>query len=204
MSKLAKLIDRARYGGPTALVGMVRNKIYRREQFERWRCKLEDWEKPSNLRPDIVVEDTPLARLENFRGDSDGGLHSDFYVDRLYNGDRFFAALIDGQIAHVAWIFTRKNPSKDIELLPDEVEIRHVRTRESFLRRGVFRAVMIELLEALKDEGIKSAYVHILPDNEASKRSFGSIGFTQIAHCTMTRRLGIALLRVHTIGDLPR
>ena len=160
-------------------------------RFVRYRLDLARWQRRSQLPSEFTVRRGSITELEDFRRAlSPGSGGFDFYVDRTEGARWFYLGRWQGEIAHVAWIFTDRERTPYMRLPPGAVEIRRVYTPDAFRGKRLFTFALDEVLDDLRREGVRTAYAHVLPANRASSRAFLAVGFLPIGTVSVRKTVG--------------
>jgi RimJ/RimL family protein N-acetyltransferase len=95
--------------------------------------------------------------------------------------DQCYIGTIDGEIAHLAWIYypgeSNRHPTRFRRFRSDEVAIANCVTLPRFRGKGVYPAVIRQLLPQLRSEGYRYCYMYIDVENLASRRGVEKVGF---------------------------
>jgi ribosomal protein S18 acetylase RimI-like enzyme len=112
----------------------------------------------------------PFARHAQF--------HDRFGIEECY------LAYCRDKIAHLAWIYypdqAKKHPTPFRILRPGEAAIANCVTLPEFRGRGIYPAVVRNLLQELRKQGYRRCYMYIERENIASQRGVSKIGFTPV------------------------
>ncbi|MEI7904554.1 MAG: ribosomal protein S18-alanine N-acetyltransferase, partial [Candidatus Firestonebacteria bacterium] len=95
------------------------------------------------------------------------------FVNELNAPDRSFilTATENGEVAGYGGFW----------LIVDEIHIVTLAVKKEFRRKGLARALILELLALGKSKGAKIATLEVRASNEAAKKLYEEYGFTQIA-----------------------
>jgi len=98
--------------------------------------------------------------------------------------DQCYIGVLDKEIAHLAWIYypheAKRHPTPFRRLRPDEVAIANCVTLPAFRGRGVYPAVLRQLLAQLQSEGYRHCFMYIDAGNDPSQRGVMKMGFKPV------------------------
>lgn len=106
-------------------------------------------------------------------------------------GRRYYLVRCDGEVAHISWVLFPGDRSRFLALGGGDVEITDSHTATPFRSRGVYKRVLSRILEDMKREGFRTAYAHVLLDNESSRRAMRAVGFRPLAVVSARRLAGV-------------
>ena len=174
--------------GLSGLLKIAMKRLYwNGHRFVRFRVELRDWviaDRPSGR---ITAREATLDELRRFRT-SRPGLPLQFYADVTHAARRVYVGLVDGTIAHVAWVYTQDDHIRHMRLAPGEIIIDGLYTLPEFRGLGLLAATEHALLADAKLEGKRVAYALVAIDNHASLRGFRKAGFSPVG-TVMWRRI---------------
>ena len=175
--------------GPRGVVEAIKPRLASQTRFVRFAIDLHAWEPPRPTPPSVEIRHG-LEELERLRR-RQGGLSSEFHLDRLRGARRPYLGFCDGQIGHISWLFTPDDRPRLIVLRPEEVELDGAFTSPEARGRGLLTAVECAILMDAKREGYARAYTHVAVDNVASLRGVQKTGFSAVGIVTLRWTLGL-------------
>jgi RimJ/RimL family protein N-acetyltransferase len=105
--------------------------------------------------------------------------------------DQCYMGFVDDEIAHIAWIYypheAKRHPTRFRRLRSDEVAIANCVTLPAFRGRGVYPAVLRQLLARLQSEGYRHCYMYIDAGNEPSRRGVMKVGLAPVGRSWRVR-----------------
>lgn len=172
-----------------------RTRLYSRGRFGRWEIDLTAWTPAPPPPGPVEVRRVSLEELARLRDDVREPLPAEFYADAFHGARHCYVAFCEGQVAHVSWLFTTEDLTRQVRLRPGEVELNFAYTVRAFRGRGLLTAVETAALRDAQRSGMKRAYTHVAVDNTASVRGVSKTGFTLTGVVTLTWILGLCLRR---------
>jgi ribosomal protein S18 acetylase RimI-like enzyme len=113
---------------------------------------------------------------------------------RLARGARVMAAWQDGEIASYCWISAHREHvgelARDLTLPPGESYVWDCATVPRHRGRGLYRSLLREIAETLAAEGQRRVWIGASTTNEASNRTFATVGFRPAASVVSLRLAG--------------
>ena len=158
----------------------MRRLFWKGHRFVRLQVELRDWtpaERPSGR---TTAREASLDELRRFRA-SYPGLPLQFYADVTHGARRVYVGLVDGTIAHVAWVYAHDDHVRHMRLAPGEIIVEGLYTLPEFRGLGLVATTAHALLADAKLEGKRVAYVHVAIDNHAALRGVRKAGFCPVA-----------------------
>jgi RimJ/RimL family protein N-acetyltransferase len=194
-ARLAALAEIRAFAGWRGLLARGRDRVFSRRRFGRWQIDLVEWTPRDVSGAGVEIRPGSLQELADLRRTSAAPVTPELYADRLHGARRVYLAFAEGRLAHVAWLFTHEDRTLQISLAPDEVEINFVYTVPAYRGRRVMTAVHTRMLEDVRRQGVRRAYMHVAIDNQASIRAVVRTGFRQAGTVTLTWLLGVPIVR---------
>lgn len=113
---------------------------------------------------------------------------------RFAAGSRCFIARVAGQIACYGWVSRGAERIGELErtlrMRPDEAYIWDCATLPAFRRRGLYTALLRQIVARLGAEGARRVWIGASTSNEPSLRTFANAGFQPAVTVTFARLLG--------------
>lgn len=189
---LASAEDILRRRGVVGLLAQARAALRYELRYTRWRLDIDDW-RPGVAPPsELDIRHGSLAELGALRGGWRGEpLAREFYADRIDGARWFYLARRNGAIAHISWLHTADARTPLIRLGRGEVEVRRVYTMKTHRGRSVFTYVLDHIVHDLRAAGVRVAWAHVEPSNEASSRTFAAAGFRPVGTVRLVKRFGV-------------
>ena len=172
-----------------------RTRLFSRGRFGRWEIDLTRWSPPPPPPGPIEIRRVSLEELARLRQVAGVARRPEFYADVLHGARCCYVAFCEGQVAHISWLFTSEDLTRQVRLQPGEVELNFAYTVSAFRGRGLLSAVETAMLRDAQRTGMKRAYTHVAVDNTASARGVRKTGFTLTGVVTLTWVLGLCLRR---------
>ena len=167
-----------------------RSRLFSRGRFGRWEIDLARWAPPPPPVSTVEIRRVDRDELARVRRHAAGPLSPEFYADVFHGARCCYLAWCEGRIAHISWLFTSEDVTRQIRLRPGEVELNFAHTLPAFRGRGLLTAVETAMLRDAQLRGIARAYTHVGVDNVASARGVRKTGFTLTGVVTVTWLLG--------------
>ncbi len=160
--------------------------------YEVWECDLTADGPTFNRRVTMQVRVGSDAAQELERSRQlNTSLPLAFYRDLADGvGGCAFLAVIDGEIAGIAWGYGRNRPLGSLRIGPGDVEVCDVYTLDQFRGRGVAKALLFEACQSYREGGFRRAYATIRDDNTPSLRAFQSAGFRKVGKVSGRKLFG--------------
>ncbi len=170
---------------------MVQGNLVHHSRHVRLRCELGAW-RPHDLAPPagFVVRHGSREELIAIRRAARRPLPAEFYTDLVDRVTWFYLGRVDGEPAHITWIYGADDAPPLITLGAGEVELRSVYTMAPYRARGLFGCALDVILADLRREGVRAAFAHVLEENTPSLRAFRSAGFETVGTVVVRKRLG--------------
>jgi RimJ/RimL family protein N-acetyltransferase len=184
----------ARSEGWAGIWERCRTRFFSRGRFGRWEIDLTAWTPAPPPPGPVEVRRVSLEELARLRRDAPG-LPSEFYADAFHGARHCYVAFCEGTVAHISWLFTSEDLTRQVRLRPGEVELNFAYTVPAFRGHGLLTAVETAALRDAQRRGMKRAYTHVAVDNTASARGVRKTGFTLTGVVTLTWILGLCLRR---------
>lgn len=172
-----------------------RTRLFSRGRFGRWEIDLTRWTPPALPTGPIEIRRVSVEELARLRHHARGPLRPEFYADALHGARCCYVAWCEGQVAHISWLFTSEDLTRQVRLQPGEVELNFAYTVPAFRGRGLLAAAETAMLRDAQRSGMKRAYTHVAVENTASARGVRKTGFTLTGVVTLTWILGLCLRR---------
>jgi ribosomal protein S18 acetylase RimI-like enzyme len=144
------------------------------------------------------------ARFGELGPDGDAGLAATMGVPpaevaaRRARGCRVIAAWQDGELAGCCWLSTRREHVGELArtfVLPaGETYVWDCATVERFRGRGLYTALLREIVALLAGEGSRRVWIGAATTNRASNRAFEAAGFRPVLGVSSLRLAGRGLL----------
>jgi len=100
---------------------------------------------------------------------------------RLARGSRALAAWRDGEIASYCWVSAHREHvgelARDLELAAGESYVWDCATVTRYRGQGLYRSLLRQIAETLTGEGQRRVWIGASSTNEASNRTFETVGF---------------------------
>jgi hypothetical protein len=201
------MFDLFRGLGPKVLSHKTIEQIWWRRKFLGLRCELGLLPpiRPANIKR-ITMMPCDSSKYDGFARELEGAKGSE-YLEVLLRAamcDRGVETLYvadgpDGAPVYAQWLITSENqhllhaqkPGRYPNLGPGEVLVEGAYTFVQYRRTGVMVDGMAQLLYTARDQGAKTAFTYVAPDNLASLRGCGVVGFLLDHVRTNVRRLGV-------------
>jgi ribosomal protein S18 acetylase RimI-like enzyme len=160
--------------------------------YEVWECDLTADGPTFNRRVTMQVrvgsdaaQDLERARQMN------SPLPLAFYRDLADDvGGCAFLAVMDGEMAGIAWGYDQNRPTSSLRIGRGDVEVCDVYTLDQFRGRGVAKALLTEACLCYRERGFARAYATIRDDNTPSLRAFQAAGFRRVAKVSGRKLFG--------------
>lgn len=115
--------------------------------------------------------------------------------ERLAGRRRCFVAYVEGTIAAYGWVSQGTERIGELErtmlMLPGEAYIWDCATLPAFRRRGLYGALLRNIVAVLRGEGLSRLWIGASLDNAPSIRGFRSAGFQPVIKLAYLRVLGL-------------
>lgn len=121
-----------------------------------------------------------LETLGRLRG-AGPGLSQEFFRDAVGRAKRCYYAVIDNELAGIAWVLEPEYPSRFLDLAPGEIEFSNIVTVDKFRRRGVGKQIISHACIDLEATGTRTIYATIEETNLPSRAMFEALRFRQVA-----------------------
>ena len=166
--------------------------------YEVWQCDLTSDGPTWNRSATVEIRVGPDAALELARSRQlNVPLPLAFYRDLADGvGGCAFLAVIEGQMAGVAWGYDQNRPMSSLRIGPGDVEVCDVFTIEQFRGRGVAKALLSEACRCYRERGFARAYATIRSDNTPSLRAFQAAGFRKVGKVSGRKLFGSRFVTV--------
>jgi ribosomal protein S18 acetylase RimI-like enzyme len=166
--------------------------------YEVWQCDLTSAAPTLQQSATAQIRVGPDAAMELERSRQNNmRLPLAFYRDLADDvGACAFLALIEGQMAGIAWGFDRNRPLSSLRMGPGDVEICDVYTLDQFRGRGVAKALLCEACRCYRDRGFARVYATIRSDNTPSLRAFQAAGFKKVGKVSGRKLFGSRFVTV--------
>ncbi len=126
-------------------------------------------------------------------------LKADVVHRRFERGEICFAAVYEGKIVSYCWMAQGKIGIEEIDLavatLPDEVYLYDAYTLDEWRGKGLYPAVLNEMLLYAGQTGFSRALIFVAVNNTASRRGVLKAGFVEFQVVTYLSILGIPFYR---------
>ena len=185
----------ARSEGWEGLWKRCRWRLFSRGHFGRWEIDLTGWAPLPPPSGPVEIRRVSPDELTRLRRDAGEPLSSEFYADVLHGARCCYVAWCEGKVAHVSWLFTSEDRTRQVRLRPGEVELNFAYTVPTFRGRGLLAAVETAMLREAQRTGMKRAYTHVAVENEPSARGVRKTGFTLTGVVTVIWIFGVCFSR---------
>lgn len=126
-------------------------------------------------------------------------------LHRFATGRRCFMARVGDQIAAYCWVSQAPECigelEHEIQVPPDEAYIWDCATLPDFRKKGLYSALLRNILITLKEEGLQRAWIGSSLDNRPSLRAFARAGFRPTVALFYLRLFQFSFLRVKADRD---
>ena len=113
---------------------------------------------------------------------------------RLARGSRAVAAWRDAEIASYCWISAHREHvgelARDLTLAAGESYVWDCATVTRYRGQGMYRSLLRQIAETLTDEGQRRVWIGASSTNEASNRTFATVGFRPAVAVVSVRLFG--------------
>jgi len=151
------------------------------DRFEVWHLAFNSGTLALAPRKDATLTIGSAAIKELKRRRVDNQKRIEFYREEIDGIQSCFLACVDDRLATIAWAYDHTKYVYFLRMHPGDAEIRHVYSVAEFRGRGLAKAVIAAACRSLFHDGFQHIYAVIHFRNEASLRTFRSIGFTRVA-----------------------
>ncbi len=104
----------------------------------------------------------------------------DAFISDTLRYDQCLLGLLDGEPAHVMWVFQAGDDSRFFDPGPGEAEINYCYTPPRFRGLGMYQKSLRAAIWQLRKQGIERVYMATHNTNEPSKHAIAKAGFTRV------------------------
>jgi RimJ/RimL family protein N-acetyltransferase len=190
VSKLQSAYDVLRSAGVSGLLKELSAKVVTVETYLAYHLDLRGVPPDPNGEIVVAVRRAQDADYREFRRlPAPFPRHAEFR-DK-FGLDQCYIGFLNHEIAHLAWIYypheAMRHPTPFRRLRPDEVAIANCVTLPAFKGRGVYPAVLRQLLAQLQSEGYRQCFMYIDAGNNPSQRGVIKVGFKPVGRSWRVR-----------------
>jgi len=183
LRKFQTVCEVMRRSGVSGLLRELTAKIVTVECYLAFRVQLREVSPDADCEISVALRRAQDADFGRFRGlPAPFPRHAEFR--EKFGIDQCYIGFVNDDIAHLAWIYyphdSKHQPTRFRRLRSDEVAIANCVTLPAFRGRGVFPAVLRQLLAKLKSEGYRHCYSYIEVGNAPSQRAVAKVGFRPV------------------------
>jgi RimJ/RimL family protein N-acetyltransferase len=124
----------------------------------------------------IVVKNVPIEILKEIR-ESKEKMPMEFYCDLFDGAKTCFIGFVNGQPAHISWVYFQEQLSNFFKLSEKEAELNYSITLPEFRGLSLFRLVTANIFQWLKQNNYERMFASPHSDNIASIKSLKRSGF---------------------------
>ena len=119
------------------------------------------------------------------------------WQSRIRDGEKVFIGRLDDEPAHYAWVSLKDEMhlseiGKAFRLEAGAGFVYDCYTAESFRGRGIYTAVLRQLVEHLKRAAVEQVFIHCDRENVASRKGIESAGFELYSSYTRVKVFGMS------------
>ena len=122
----------------------------------------------------------------------------EFQVHRFDGVKDFFTAVDNKKIRHISWIYYQDDPNRFIRLGSKDAEIKYCLTLPEHRGKGIYPAVLREVIGYLKEKGFMRVFITVQEDNIPSIRGIEKAGFKCVGRVRLLKIMGVQVSRKYT------
>jgi ribosomal protein S18 acetylase RimI-like enzyme len=162
------------------------------EQGALWALELPEGGGGADQRPGVRIG--PVGGAETGHLAAAMGLAEAEVLGRLARGCRVIAAWQGDEVASYCWISAHREHvgelARDLSLPAGESYVWDCATVPRYRGQGFYRSLLRKIAETLSGEGQRRVWIGASTTNEASNRTFGTVGFRPAASIVSVRLAG--------------